>query len=127
MRAMRGSRVVLPAGLGALLAAACALYVVPRSDGPTLYKRASCADCHGAGGIGGPSGPPLDTSLSGRWTVDSLAEFLVDPEAVLEREPRLAELSRTYGNRMPSYRHLTRKERRTLARHLLEPVRTSSP
>ncbi len=116
---MRPSHTLPIAVVLALVAPACLFYVTPAADGPALFKQVGCTDCHGPLGMGSPVGPPL-RGLARHWTAESLSGFLADPDAVLEREPRLAELSYRFRNRMPSFAHLTGSQRKTLARHLVE-------
>lgn len=99
--------------------AGCFLYAhPPRSDGAALYRRENCANCHGPARAGTPNGPPLE-GLAERWDARALGRYLLDPDAVLASDPRLAELSRRHGNRMPPFPHLTSGERAELARWLL--------
>ncbi len=104
----------------ALVSPACFFYVRPRSDGPTLFRVENCANCHGPNGVGSPNGPTL-VGLERNWDPETLNAFLADPEAWRERVPRLAELARAHRNRMPSFSHLSDRERSKLATHLLRP------
>ena len=83
-------------------------------SGAELFVSQNCALCHGADGRSAfwRPGPDIVPAL-GMWTVDTLAEYLGDPEAWAARDPRLE------GGSMPSFDHLTGDERERLARWVL--------
>lgn len=49
-----------------------------RKNGSQMFKATLCAACHSFGGQGGAAGPDLST-VSGRFTFESLAEALIEP------------------------------------------------
>lgn len=65
------------------------------------YIDLNCASCHGDNREGQRSGPPL-VGLSKHWTVDSLVDYLTDPDAVVKANPRLAYKAEKYAIGMPS-------------------------
>jgi cytochrome c553 len=84
-----------------------------------LFRDWACGICHGDDRLGTEMAPPL-IGLAEHWTVASLAEYLLDPQAVQERDPRLKAMQREYpGMIMPSYDH-PEDERRALATWLLQ-------
>jgi len=74
--------------LAILVLAACGASGPPAGSPEALYIDLGCAKCHGADREGQRSGPPLD-ALADRWQEGSLLEYLNDPKAVMEDNPRL--------------------------------------
>lgn len=103
------------------LAAACSLrrQPPPGASGAEIYRLQNCANCHGDAREGTRRGPPL-AALGAHWTEASLAEYFVDPQAVVARDARLAELEAGLGgSKMGRYDNLDAGQRRTLAAWLL--------
>jgi mono/diheme cytochrome c family protein len=65
------------------------------------YVDLDCASCHGANREGKRSGPPLN-GLAEHWTAEQLATYLVDPDAMVKTNPRLAYKAEQYAIAMPS-------------------------
>lgn len=74
----------------------------PRSQatGEMLYETQSCKTCHGSGGVGLPGMGPKLQGIGELWTVETLAEYLADPEAYAQKDPRLAHDAK-YRMKMP--------------------------
>ncbi len=53
----------------------------PLSSGAALFKASGCFECHQLGGVGGDTGPALD-SVGARMSVEQLQAYITDPEAV---------------------------------------------
>ncbi len=83
------------------LLAACSGSSQPVVDGPKLFVSQGCATCHKMQGDGGPLGPPL-RKIASRWTAEQLSQYLIDPRPLVEKDPRLQSLSRTYRMPMPA-------------------------
>jgi len=83
-----------------------------------LYVDLGCAKCHGANRDGQRSGPPL-RALAERWTEDSLLEYLADPKAVMETNPRLKYMAENFPIMMPAYPHTPEEDLRRLAQFIL--------
>lgn len=66
------------------------------------YVDLNCASCHGENREGQRSGPAL-TGLAEHWTADGLVAYLVDPDAAIEGNPRLARVARSYVIGMPGH------------------------
>jgi mono/diheme cytochrome c family protein len=102
---------VVIAGIGSLVAFALGCGAGQPTPPPGLdevqlagwqgYIDLNCASCHGDHREGQRSGPPL-VGLSKHWTVDSLVDYLTDPDAVVRANPRLAYKAEKYAIGMPS-------------------------
>jgi cytochrome c553 len=115
-------RLALAALCAALLGSACLFrrQPPPGASGPEIYALQNCANCHGDEREGTRRGPRL-TGLRAHWTVERLAEYFVDPRAVVARDARLGGLDEQFGaSDMGSYANLDLALRTTLARWLLE-------
>jgi mono/diheme cytochrome c family protein len=89
--------------------------------GKAVFEDWDCAGCHGVNREGTESGPPL-SGLDAVWTVDTLAEYVSDPEEATAKSERLRKLSLEYGDsEMPAYDVFPAEERRALAAYLLSP------
>lgn len=64
------------------------------------YVDLGCATCHGEDREGKRSGPALN-GLSGQWSSDQLVSYLLDPDAVVKANPRLAYKAEQYAIGMP--------------------------
>jgi hypothetical protein len=64
------------------------------------YVELDCARCHGEYREGTRTAPPL-VDLAGHWDADSLVSYLTDPNAMLDKDPRLLRLVEKYSLRMP--------------------------
>jgi mono/diheme cytochrome c family protein len=85
-----------------------------------LYLRGNCHSCHGPQ-LGGTQLGPALKDLREHWNLESLVEYLQNPQAVTDRTPRLRERRSLYPMRMPpaAQAGLSREEIRTLAAWLL--------
>jgi mono/diheme cytochrome c family protein len=100
-----------------------------QSAGWQAYIDLNCASCHGEDREGQRSGPPL-IGLTKHWSVDGLVDYLTDPNAVVEANPRLAYKAEKYAIGMPSasakspgYGGKAREEKlRALADYLLVDI-----
>ncbi len=102
-----------------LVVAACGA-PAPKTGSPeALYVNLGCAKCHGENRQGQRSGPPLD-ALQDRWQEESLVQYLSDPKAVMEANPRLKYLAESYPIVMPGYADTGEEDLRKLARFILE-------
>ena len=105
---------VLIAALAATPAAA-----EPPATGEALFNKWICAACHGKDRAGKPGAPTLRT-VSKHWTVDRLADYLVDPAKVIASDPRLKAQSVQFPMIMPSYAAKPLDERKRLAEWLIK-------
>jgi mono/diheme cytochrome c family protein len=93
------------------------------------YRDLNCAACHGADREGQRSGPAL-TGLERHWSADELVDYLMDPDAVVKANPRLAFKKEKYAIGMPAtsakspgYGEKARAEKlKALAEYLLVAV-----
>jgi mono/diheme cytochrome c family protein len=104
------------------LAVACNPNAEPQpkdvQEGAALFISKNCVTCHGPEGAGGVAGPAL-MDLSEYYTVESLAEYLSDPDAAMQRDERLRERAEGFGALMPKYSYLPIEDRRKLAMYVL--------
>lgn len=114
---------LLPLASGLLaLAPACVFrrQPPPGATGDEIYRLQNCANCHGDEREGTRRGPPL-AGLRAHWTDARLAEYFVDPRAVVVQDARLSALDEAFGSSdMGPYANLDRELRTTLAKWLLE-------
>jgi mono/diheme cytochrome c family protein len=105
-----------------MLAGACKPNAEPQpkdvQEGAALFISKNCVTCHGPEGEGGIAGPALK-DLSEYYTVESLAEYLNDPDAAMQRDERLRERAEGFGALMPKYSYLPLEERKKLAMYVL--------
>jgi cytochrome c551/c552 len=102
-----------------LVVAACGA-PVPKAGSPeALYIDLGCAKCHGDNRQGLRSGPPLD-ALEDRWQEENLVQYLKNPKAVMEDNPRLKYVAESYPIVMPGYPDASEDDLRKLARFILE-------
>jgi mono/diheme cytochrome c family protein len=64
------------------------------------YVDLNCASCHGEAREGLRAGPAL-TGLAKHWTVEQLMSYLIDPDAMIKANPRLAYKAEQYALGMP--------------------------
>ena len=87
-------------------------------DPAALYKSWGCSICHGVDRRGGKNAPSL-AKLGSDWTVDTLADYILEPGRWRESDPRVRKLAERYPKlTMPPSRH-PESERRALAAWLL--------
>ena len=74
----------------------------PRSKatGEMLFESQNCQTCHGPRGVGLPGMGPKLQGVAELWTVETMSEYLADPEAYAQKDPRLAHDSK-YRMKMP--------------------------
>jgi len=65
-----------------------------------VYVDLDCATCHGLNREGKRSGPAL-AGLAEHWTTAQLASYLLDPDAMVRANPRLAYRAEKYAIGMP--------------------------
>ena len=111
---------LLAIGAAPLLAVGCSLRQPPPegASGPLIYELQNCANCHGEDRAGTARGPAL-AGLDRNWDRASLAEYLADPRAFAERDPRLDALRESHPGEMSRYDNLTLEQRLVLADWLL--------
>lgn len=120
-------RVVRLGGLGAVVVLLVSCGRPSVSQGRTLYQENGCASCHGPDGHGdGPLAPNLpakpidfrDVSLFKRGSSeDAIAETL---EEGISRVHTIPALHHTHHELlMPKFDHLTKTERRSIARYVI--------
>jgi len=83
-----------------------------------LYVDLGCAKCHGVNREGQRSGPPL-IALADHWQEQSLLEYMADPKAYMETNPRLKYMAENYPIMMPAYPHTSEEDLRKLAQFIL--------
>jgi len=64
------------------------------------YLDLNCASCHGERREGRKAGPPL-SGLARNWTAEELVSYLLDPDAMVRANPRLAYRAEQYAIGMP--------------------------
>jgi len=65
-----------------------------------VYVDLNCATCHGENREGKRSGPAL-TGLAAHWNAEQLTRYLLDPDAMIRANPRLAYKAEKYAIGMP--------------------------
>jgi mono/diheme cytochrome c family protein len=103
------------AGIGLV---ACGPSGPPPGSPEALYVNLGCAKCHGDNRQGQRSGPPLN-ALDERWNVQSLTEYISDPKAVMEKNPRLKYMAENYPIAMPAFAHTSKEDLQKLAQFIL--------
>ena len=97
---------------------ACGATGPPEGSAEALYVDLGCAKCHGENREGQKSGPAL-IALADHWQEESLLEYMADPKAYTEKNPRLKYLAESYPIMMPSYADTTEEDLRKLAQLML--------
>jgi cytochrome c553 len=90
----------------------------PTGSAEALYVNLGCAKCHGENRQGQKSGPPL-IALAGHWQEESLLEYLADPKAYMDKNPRLKYMAENFPIMMPSYADTSEEDLRKLAQLVL--------
>jgi len=72
-----------------------------QTAGWRVYNDLNCGSCHGDDRQGQRSGPAL-LRLERFWTAEELVEYLSDPDAVLEANPRLKYRAEKFAIGMPA-------------------------
>jgi cytochrome c551/c552 len=83
-----------------------------------LYVDLGCAKCHGENRQGRKSGPPL-IALADHWQEESLLEYMADPKAYMEKNPRLKYMAEGFPIVMPAYPDTSEEDLRKLAQFIL--------
>ena len=83
-----------------------------------LYVDLGCAKCHGEDRQGKKSGPPL-IALADHWREESLLEYMADPKAYMESNPRLKYMAEGFPIMMPAYPDTSEEDLRKLAQFIL--------
>ncbi len=117
----RPLRLLLPV-LMLSMAVACNQNPEPQArdvqEGAALFVSRNCITCHGPEGEGGVAGPEL-TDLAEYYTVETMIEYLNDPDAAVQKDERLRERAEGFGALMPRYNYLPQNEREKLAIYVL--------
>ena len=71
-----------------------------KATGEMLFESQNCKTCHGSQGVGLPGMGPKLQGVAELWTVETLSEYLADPEAYAQKDPRLAHDTK-YRMKMP--------------------------
>lgn len=95
-----GGTLVMAVGCGSPRPAPPPGLDVSQRAGWQIYVDLNCAACHGENREGRRSGPPL-VGLAERWKVDQLVSYLMDPDAMVASNPRLAYTAEKYALGMP--------------------------
>jgi cytochrome c551/c552 len=103
--------------LAALAATPAAAEPAPTAE--ALFNKWICAACHGKDRAGKAGAPSLK-DVAKHWTVDRLADYLVDPAKVIASDPRLKAQAVKYPMNMPSFAAKPLDERRRLAEWLIK-------
>jgi cytochrome c553 len=101
-----------------LVLTACGVSGPPKGSAEALYVDLGCVKCHGENRQGQRSGPPL-IALADHWQEESLLEYLADPKAVMEKNPRLKYMAEDFPIMMPAYRDTAEEDLRKLAQLML--------
>ena len=106
------------AAVALLTLVACGAGGPEAGSAEALYVDLGCAKCHGDERQGQRSGPPLN-ALADRWQEESLVEYLTDPKAVMEVNPRLKYMAEEFPIVMPAYPETPEEDLRKLATFIL--------
>lgn len=88
-------------------------------SGRELFQLQGCVLCHGKEGEGTALGPVLH-GASAHWTKATLVEYLRDPHAWQQKDPRLkANLEKFRTQPMPKYDMLEQEQLEKIADHVL--------
>ena len=91
----------------------------PAASGEVLFNKWICASCHGKDRAGKAGAPSL-RDVAKYWTVDRLADYLVDPPKVIKSDPRLRAQAEKFAMNMPSFAAKPLDERKRLAEWLIK-------
>ncbi len=86
--------------------------------GRALFQEKNCVLCHGPNGEGRASGPEL-RNVATHFTRDQVIEYLKDPAAYAEKDPRLAARMNDFPGMMPKYNYLEQTQLEQLADYVL--------
>jgi len=115
-------RIILLACVAIALCAACSTKREAKSNdaqkGAELYVSRNCITCHGPEGEGRPTGPEL-RGMGEYYTIESMVEYLKDPDAAIARDARLRERAQGIGTLMPKYDYLPPEELKAIAVYVL--------
>lgn len=105
--------------LAGLLLGACSKPAPPAGppDGAALFREQNCVQCHGPDGSGTNLGPTLHGKQQ-YWTREKLAAYLLDPQAVIDADPRLQQQAGRYMLPMVKFVGLSLEQRLALADHV---------
>lgn len=112
------ARIALAAAALSLAGLSCGRRTADIRTGRDTVHGSFCVQCHGDDLNGTTTGPPLQ-NLARHWTEESLAEYLRDPSAAIEKNPRLQRLHDRYQTLMPTF-DMDEETRRGIARYLLD-------
>ena len=119
MRTTRTVYAIFTVGAVAVLVlAACGASGPAPGTPEALYVDLGCAKCHGENREGQKSGPPL-IALADHWQEESLLEYMADPKAFMEENPRLKYMAEGFPIVMPSYADTAEEDLRKLAQLML--------
>jgi len=104
--------------LAIFVIAACSASGPAPGTPEALYIDLGCAKCHGGNREGQRSGPPL-IKIIDHWNEETLLEYLRDPKAFVESNPRLSYLDEQYPIAMPAYSETNEEDLRKLAQFIL--------
>jgi cytochrome c553 len=107
------------AAVAVFVLTACGASGPPSGTPEALYVDLGCAKCHGAERQGQKSGPPL-IAIGDHWQEENLLEYLADPKAVMEENPRLKYMAEDFPIMMPAYADTNEEDLRKLAKYILE-------
>ena len=114
----RASASVAGFAIATVIIAACGASGPPAGTAEALYIDLGCATCHGDNREGQRSGPPL-IKIGDHWDEDELLEYLRNPKAFVETNPRLSYLDEQYPIAMPAYAETSEEDLRKLADFML--------
>ena len=89
------------------------------TEGRRVYIAEGCEECHGVDMGGTMTGGPALRRTRSHWNEDRLLRYFANPDSVVAKDPRLAELREMYGSGMPPVTTTVPRERRALARYVL--------
>jgi mono/diheme cytochrome c family protein len=117
-----GGRAVAVLSLGVLLTACghreSAEERTLRERGEALFAAQRCIHCHGPGGAGTVTAPPL-TDARRNFDTTRLVSYLRDPGTAIKNDSRLLARQSRYGALMPSFRQLDAKDLHAIAAYVL--------
>jgi mono/diheme cytochrome c family protein len=91
---------------------------VANARGADVFKSQACSTCHGPDGAGTPFGPPLQ-GTKGFWTREKLVEYLKNPAAYTEKDPRLSAQAKRFTLPMQRFDRLPAEDLAAVADYVL--------
>jgi mono/diheme cytochrome c family protein len=88
------------------------------AKGGEIYRSQACATCHGQEGAGTSFGPTLH-GKKGFWTRAALVEYLKDPAAYSQKDPRLSAQAKKFTLPMQRFDKLSPEDLEAVADHVL--------